>query len=215
MHLILLGAPGSGKGTYAVEIKEHYSIPHISTGEIFRKEIASKSELGILANSFIEKGHLVPDDVTIEIVKKRLIQPDCEKGFILDGYPRTIPQAIALDKFLPTIGKSIDAVLDFEISDQEVIKRIVNRRSCPICRKGYNIVTMPPKEDGLCDVCKVPLVQRDDDTEETVKERLAVYYEQTEPLIDHYKKQGLIISINSEQTVKEVVHEIVTALEDK
>ena len=215
MHLILLGAPGSGKGTYAVAIKEHYSIPHISTGEIFRKEIASNTELGILANSFIEKGHFVPDDVTIEIVRKRLIQDDCKNGFILDGYPRTIKQAEDLDEFLPTIGKKIDYVLNFEISDEEVIKRIVNRRACPVCRKGYNIVSLPPKEEGICDVCKTPLIQRDDDNEDTVKERLVVYYEQTAPLIDYYHKKELIVSINSEQPIDKVVEEIIVNLEAK
>ena len=215
MHLVLLGAPGSGKGTYAVELKEYYGIPHISTGEIFRKEIASKSELGILANSYIEKGQLCPDDVTNEIVKKRLIEPDCVKGFILDGFPRTIPQAKFLDELLPIIGKRLEAVVDLEITDEEVISRIVNRRSCPKCRKGYNLITKKPLVDGLCDDCKVPLVQRDDDTEETVKKRLKVYYSETEPLIKYYTDSGFILKINSEQPIKKVVKDIVVALEDR
>lgn len=215
MHLVLLGAPGSGKGTYAVELKKRYGIPHISTGEIFRKEIASKSELGILANSYIERGCLCPDDVTIEIVKKRLMQPDCVKGFILDGFPRTIAQAEFLTKLLPEIGKNLEAVIDLEVSDEEVISRIVNRRSCPKCRRGYNIVTLKPIEDGLCDDCKVPLVQRDDDTEETVRKRLKVYYEETEPLIKYYTDSGEILKINGQQPIDKVVDDIVIALEDR
>lgn len=215
MHLVLLGAPGSGKGTYAVELKEYYGIPHISTGEIFRKEIASKSELGILANSYIEKGQLCPDDVTNEIVKKRLIEPDCVKGFILDGFPRTIPQAKFLDELLPIIGKRLEAVVDLEISDEEVISRIVNRRSCPKCRKGYNLITKKPLVDGICDDCKVPLVQREDDTEETVKKRLKVYYNETEPLIKYYTESGFMLKINSEQPIEKVVKDIIVALEDR
>lgn len=215
MHLILLGAPGSGKGTYAAVLKERYGIPHISTGEIFRKEIASKSELGILANSYIEKGCLCPDDVTIEIVKKRLVQPDCVKGFILDGFPRTIPQAEFLTELLPIIGKRLEAVIDLEISDEEVISRIVNRRSCPKCRRGYNIVSQKPLVEGYCDDCKVPLTQRDDDTEETVKKRLKVYYKETEPLIKYYTDSGFILKINSEQPIDKVVEDIVIALEDR
>lgn len=215
MHLILLGAPGSGKGTYAVELKERYGIPHISTGEIFRKEIASKSELGILANSYIERGQLCPDDVTIEIIKKRLVQPDCVKGFILDGFPRTIPQAEFLDELLPIIGKRLEAVIDLEVSDEAVIKRIVNRRSCPVCRKGYNLIYQKPQVEGICDICKVPLVQRDDDTEETVKKRLKVYYKETEPLIKYYTDSGYILKINSEQPIDKVVEDIVIALEDR
>lgn len=215
MHLVLLGAPGSGKGTYAVELKEYYGIPHISTGEIFRKEIASKSELGILANSYIEKGQLCPDDVTNEIVKKRLIEPDCVKGFILDGFPRTIPQAKFLDELLPIIGKRLEAVVDLEISDEEVISRIVNRRSCPKCRKGYNLITKKPLVDGICDDCKVPLVQREDDTEDTVKKRLKVYYNETEPLIKYYTDSGFMLKINSEQPIEKVVKDIIVALEDR
>ena len=215
MHLVLLGAPGSGKGTYAVELKEYYGIPHISTGEIFRKEIASKSELGILANSYIEKGQLCPDDVTNEIVKKRLIEPDCVKGFILDGFPRTIPQAKFLDELLPIIGKRLEAVVDLEITDEEVISRIVNRRSCPKCRKGYNLITKKPLVDGICDDCKVPLVQREDDTEDTVKKRLKVYYNETEPLIKYYTDSGFMLKINSEQPIEKVVKDIIVALEDR
>ena len=215
MHLILLGAPGSGKGTYAVELKEYYGIPHISTGEIFRKEIASKTELGILANSFIEKGQLCPDDVTNEIVKKRLVEPDCLKGFILDGFPRTIAQAKFLDELLPIIGKRLEAVIDLEITDEEVIRRIVNRRSCPICKEGYNLITKKPLVEGVCDKCNVPLVQRDDDTEETVRKRLKVYYNETEPLIKYYTDSGFMLKINSEQPIEKVVKDIVVALEDR
>lgn len=215
MHLILLGAPGSGKGTYAVELKKHYGIPHISTGEIFREEIASKSELGFLAKSLIDKGEFVPDDVTIEIVTKRLLQDDCKHGFILDGFPRTLQQAKALTEFLPTIGKKIDAVVNLEIKDEEVVKRIVNRLTCPKCKRGYNLLSLPPKEDGICDDCKVALVKRADDNEQTISSRLAIYHERTQVLIDYYKKLGLIISIDSNKSIQDVTNSIIVSLEEK
>lgn len=215
MHLILLGAPGSGKGTYAVGLKEHYGIPHISTGQIFRNEIASHTELGILAQSLIDKGEFVPDDVTIEIVKKRLKQDDCKNGFILDGFPRTLNQAEALTAFLPTIGKKIDAVVDLEISEDVVVERIVNRLSCPNCKKGYNKLYVPPKKEGICDDCNTPLIQREDDNEETIRSRLTIYHDRTQPLIDYYDNLGLIISINSNQTIEKVTKDIIVSLEGK
>lgn len=215
MHLILLGAPGSGKGSYAVGLKKHYGIPHISTGEIFRNEIASQSELGILAQSLIDRGEFVPDDVTIEIVKKRLQQDDCKNGFILDGFPRTLPQAKSLTDFLPTIGKKIDAVVNLEISEDVVVKRIVNRLSCPKCKKGYNLISIPPKNAGLCDDCNTPLIRREDDNEETVLSRLSIYHERTQPLIEYYDKLGLIISIDSNGTIEEVTKDIIVSLEEK
>lgn len=215
MHLILLGAPGSGKGSYAVGLKKHYGIPHISTGEIFRNEIASQSELGILAQSLIDRGEFVPDDVTIEIVKKRLQQDDCKNGFILDGFPRTLPQAKSLTDFLPTIGKNIDAVVNLEISEDVVVKRIVNRLSCPKCKKGYNLISIPPKNAGLCDDCNTPLIRREDDNEETVLSRLSIYHERTQPLIEYYDKLGLIISIDSNGTIEEVTKDIIVSLEEK
>ena len=215
MHLILLGAPGSGKGTYAVGLKKHYGIPHISTGEIFRTEIASQSELGLLAQSLIDKGEFVPDDVTIKIVKKRLLQNDCKNGFILDGFPRTLPQAYALNEFLPTIGKKIDAVINLEISEDVVVERIVNRLSCPNCKKGYNKISIPPKHEGICDDCGTPLIQREDDNEETVRSRLAIYHERTQPLIEYYDKLGLIISIDSNNSIEKVTEDIIVSLEEK
>ena len=215
MHLILLGAPGSGKGTYAVGLKKHYGIPHISTGEIFRTEIASQSELGLLAQSLIDKGEFVPDDVTIKIVKKRLLQNDCKNGFILDGFPRTLPQAYALNEFLPTIGKKIDAVINLEISEDVVVERIVNRLSCPNCKKGYNKISSPPKHEGICDDCGTPLIQREDDNEETVRSRLAIYHERTQPLIEYYDKLGLIISIDSNNSIEKVTEDIIVSLEEK
>ena len=215
MHLILLGAPGSGKGSYAVGLKEHYGIPHISTGEIFRNEIASQSELGKLAQSLIDKGNFVPDDVTIEIVKKRLLKDDCKNGFILDGFPRTLVQAEALTNFLPTIGKKIDAVVNLEVSEDIVVKRIVNRLSCPNCGKGYNKISIPPKQEGICDICGCKLTQREDDNEETVRSRLEIYHSKTQPLIDYYDKLNLIISIDSNHSIEEVTKNIIVALEEK
>lgn len=213
MHLILMGAPGSGKGSYAAVLKEHYRVPHISTGEIFRDAIEKKTPMGLIAKTYIDKGNLVPDDITNEIVKERLKQKDCENGFLLDGYPRTIAQAESLTKILDELGITLDAAVNLEVDDDLIVRRIVNRRSCPKCGKGYNLITYPPKKEGICDVCNTPLFTRKDDNEETVTSRLDVYNKQTRPLVDYYEKLGKLVSIDSNGTIEDTVKDIIKTLE--
>ena len=213
MHLILMGAPGSGKGSYAAVLKEHYRVPHISTGEIFRDAIEKKTPMGLIAKTYIDKGNLVPDDITNEIVKERLKQKDCENGFLLDGYPRTIAQAESLTKILDELGITLDAAVNLEVDDDLIVRRIVNRRSCPKCGKGYNLITYPPKKEGICDVCNTPLFTRKDDNEETVTSRLDVYNKQTRPLVDYYDKLGKLVSIDSNGTIEDTVNDIIKTLE--
>lgn len=209
MHLLIMGAPGSGKGTCAVELKDFYSIPHISTGDIFRKAISEKTELGKIAEKLINDGQFVPDDVTNAIVKERLAKDDCQKGFILDGYPRTLEQAKVLTEILTELNITLDAVIDLEVKDEAIEARIVNRRLCKNCGKGYNLISMPPKKEGICDDCGGALYQRDDDTSETILKRLDVYHKKTEPIISYYKELGLLISIDGNKLPKEVVNDIV------
>ena len=213
MHLILMGAPGSGKGSYSAVLKEHYRVPHISTGEIFRDAIEKKTPMGLIAKTYIDKGNLVPDDITNEIVKERLKQKDCENGFLLDGYPRTIAQAESLTKILDELGITLDAAVNLEVDDDLIVRRIVNRRSCPKCGKGYNLITYPPKKEGICDVCNTPLFTRKDDNEETVTSRLDVYNKQTRPLVDYYDKLGKLVSIDSNGTIEDTVKDIIKTLE--
>jgi len=213
MHLILMGAPGSGKGSYAAVLKEHYRVPHISTGEIFREAIANKTPMGLIAKTYIDKGNLVPDEITNEIVKERIKQEDCKNGFLLDGYPRTINQAENFTKTLEELNINLDACINLEVDYDLVIKRIINRRSCPNCGKGYNLITCPPIEAGLCDVCKTPLFTRADDNEETIKSRLDVYDKQTKPLVAYYDKLGKLVSIDSNGTIEDVVNDIIKTLE--
>lgn len=209
MHLLIMGAPGSGKGTCAVELKSFYGIPHISTGEIFRKAISDKTPLGIIAQGLIDEGHFVPDDITNQIVKERLSEDDCKKGFLLDGYPRNLVQAEALSKMLKELNIELDAAIDLEIDDQVIVERIVNRRLCSKCGKGYNLISIPPKQADICDDCGSPLYQRKDDNVETIKERIAVYNEQTLPIISYYKNLGILVSINGNQNINDVVDEII------
>lgn len=213
MHLILMGAPGSGKGSYAAVLKEHYRVPHISTGEIFRDAIEKKTPMGLIAKTYIDKGNLVPDDITNEIVKERLQQKDCENGFLLDGYPRTIAQAESLTEILDELGITLDAAVNLEVDDDLIVRRIVNRRSCPKCGKGYNLITYPPKKEGICDICNTPLFTRKDDNEETVMSRLDVYNKQTRPLVDYYDKLGKLVSIDSNGTIEDTVNDIIKTLE--
>lgn len=213
MNLILLGPPGAGKGTQAKRIVEKYGIPQISTGDMFREAVAKGTELGKKAKEYMDRGELVPDEIVIGIVRERLSQPDCERGFILDGFPRTINQAEALDEMLDDMGRRIDAVINIVVPDEEILKRIVYRRICKECGAVYNLIFNPPKQDGVCDKCGGELYQRDDDREETVKERLRVYKEQTEPLVRYYSQKGIIHDIDGTKDIEDVWKQIESVLE--
>jgi len=212
MNLILLGGPGAGKGTQAKLIVEEYKIPQISTGDMLREAVKQGTELGKRAKEYMDKGELVPDEVVIGIVRERIKQPDCEKGFILDGFPRTITQAEALDKMLDEIDKKIDAVVNIHVPEEEIVKRIVNRRTCKKCGAIYHLIYSPPKEPNKCDKCGGELYQRDDDKEETVRERLRVYKQQTEPLIEYYEKKRILYNVDGTKDINGVFEEIKSVL---
>lgn len=214
MKIIMLGAPGAGKGSQASRIAKEYQLPHISTGDIFRANLKEETELGKRAKSFMDKGELVPDDITIAMLLDRIHKEDCKNGYILDGFPRTIPQAEALKEALAKKDEKIDLALDVEASDELIIKRMDGRRTCPACGAIYHIVTLPPKTEGICDRCGADLIQRKDDNEETVKNRLKIYHEVTEPLISYYKKEGILEEIDGAEEldkvfekVKRIIHE--------
>ena len=196
MKIIMLGAPGAGKGTQAKKIAEKYQIPHISTGDIFRANIKQGTELGNKAKSYMDAGELVPDKLVVDLVVDRVAQEDCKNGYVLDGFPRTIPQAEALDAALAEIGSKIDYAINIEVSDADIIERMSGRRACETCGATYHIVNVPPKKEGICDIDGGKLILRDDDKPETVKNRLAVYHEQTEPLIKYYTDKGEIFDID-------------------
>ena len=204
MRVILLGPPGAGKGTQAKLISEKFSIPHISTGDIFRANIKEKTPLGIEAKRYIDNGQLVPDEVTIGIVKDRLTKDDCDNGFLLDGFPRTVAQAEALDEFLKGINKDLDVALLIKVPEEFIMERMTGRRVCTSCGASYHIRFNPPKIEGKCDICDNELIQRKDDTEATVKERLEVYSKQTYPLINYYKDNGIISEVNGTESIDEV-----------
>ncbi|MEU1402638.1 adenylate kinase [Streptomyces sp. NPDC005728] len=213
MRIVLVGPPGAGKGTQAVRLAEKLAIPHISTGDLFRANISQQTELGKLAKSYMDAGNLVPDEVTIAMAKDRMEQPDAENGFLLDGFPRNVSQAEALDQLLDSEDIKLDAVLDLEVPEEEVVKRIAGRR---ICRNDsshvFHVTYSRPKQEGVCDVCGGELYQRDDDSEETVRKRLEVYHTQTEPIIDYYKAQGLVVTISSLGPVDEITQRALEAL---
>ncbi len=190
MKIVLLGAPGAGKGTQAKSLSEKLAVPHISTGDIFRANIKGNTPLGIKAKEYMDKGQLVPDELTVEIVKDRLANPDCSKGFILDGFPRTIPQAEYLDSVLKDMNIELDATLLINVKDEDIIERMSGRRTCPNCGASYHVIYNPTKIEGICDVCKTPVIQRPDDAAETVLSRLETYHQQTQPLISYYGKAG-------------------------
>ncbi|MDO5707170.1 MAG: adenylate kinase [Andreesenia angusta] len=215
MRLVLLGPPGAGKGTQAMGIVEKYNTPHISTGDIFRKNIKENTELGLEAKSYMDKGLLVPDELVVKIVKDRLEEPDCKDGFLLDGFPRTVVQADALDEELKEMGIALDNVINIEVPSTELIKRAIGRRICKSCGDTFHIEFNKPKKEGICDNCSGELFQREDDTEETVSKRIEVYNEQTQPLIDYYEKKGIIINIDGTQSIDKVFEEIVNKLESK
>lgn len=206
MNIVLLGAPGSGKGTLASRLEERLHIPHIATGDIFRFNLKNNTELGKLAKSYIDKGELVPDDVTCNMVRDRFNEQDAKEGFILDGFPRTIPQATELDKMLKEMGRKIDYVFLVQADDERIVKRMGGRRVCKNCGEVYHVETLKPKVEGICDKCGSELVQRDDDKENVVKDRLKVYHEQTAPLIDYYKNQNLVHEVDGFATVEEVTN---------
>jgi adenylate kinase len=213
MRIVLVGPPGAGKGTQAAFLAQNLSIPHISTGDLFRANISRQTELGKLAKSYMDAGNLVPDEVTIAMAKDRMEQPDAEGGFLLDGFPRNVSQAEALDELLETESMQLDAVLDLEVPEDEVVKRIAGRR---ICRNDsshvFHVTNKQPAKDGVCDVCGGELYQRDDDSEETVRTRLEVYHTQTEPIIDYYKAQGLVVTISALGKVEDVTRRAMEAL---
>ncbi|MBR3249713.1 MAG: adenylate kinase [Clostridia bacterium] len=204
MILIMLGAPGTGKGTVAGILSKKLGIPQVSTGDIFRKNISEKTELGKLAESYISKGALVPDDVTVKLVEDRLNQEDAQAGVILDGFPRTTAQAEALDKILENINKKVDMTINLTTPEEEIIERIVNRRICPKCKSVYNLVLNPTKKEGICDKCGAELTARADDNEETIKSRLETYFEQTSPLVNYYEEKGKLFSATVSKTINKM-----------
>ncbi|KGG81023.1 adenylate kinase [Caloranaerobacter azorensis H53214] len=212
MRLILLGPPGAGKGTQASGIVKKYNIPHISTGDIFRKNIKEGTELGRKAKEYIDKGLLVPDDIVVAIVKDRLTESDCKDGFLLDGFPRTVAQADALETELNNLNMQLDKVINIEVDKEALIERAVGRRICKECGATYHIKFNPPKQEGICDICGGELYQRKDDTVETVTKRIEVYLEQTKPLIDYYKDKGILANIDGMQDIDKVFEDIVSAL---
>jgi len=212
VRIILLGPPGSGKGTQAKLLSKKYSIPHIAMGDILREEVAKKTPLGKKVNVYMSKGELVPDEIVIEVLKKRLQEADCVDGFILDGFPRTLNQAKALDNMLNELNLKIDAVIYIEVPDEEIMKRLSLRRTCKVCGRIYNLHYNPPKQDGKCDVCGGELIIRDDDKPEVIKNRLKVYNDQTKPLVDYYKSHKLLIRINGVDPIDKVFQQIVEKL---
>lgn len=212
LRTILLGPPGAGKGTQAVKIVEKYGIPHISTGDIFRENIKKGTELGKKAQKYMNKGELVPDDLVIAIATARLLEDDCKNGFLLDGFPRTVYQAEKLDEFLEAHNSKIDKVVDISVGKEELMIRLTGRRVCKKCGASYHIVNIPPKKEGVCDICGGPLIQRDDDNAETAANRIEVYEEQTRPLVDYYKKAGNLVLIDGTTGLENVFADIVRAL---
>ena len=212
MKIIMLGAPGAGKGTQAKMIAAKYNIPHISTGDIFRANIKNGTELGMKAKSYMDQGQLVPDDVTIGMLLDRISQEDCAEGYVLDGFPRTIPQAVSLTKALEERGESIDYAINVDVPDQAIVTRMAGRRACLACGATYHIVYNAPKKENVCDVCGEGLVLRDDDKPETVQKRLTVYHDQTKPLIDYYGKAGILVTVDGTQELNKVFEDIVSVL---
>ena len=212
MKIIMLGAPGAGKGTQAKQIADKYKIPHISTGDIFRANIKNGTELGKKAKEYMDQGLLVPDELTWDLVMDRIQQEDCANGFVLDGFPRTIPQAEALTAALDQINEKMDYAIDVDVPDENIVNLMSGRRACLNCGATYHIVSIPTKVEGICDRCGEPVVLRDDDKPETVQKRLKVYHEQTQPLIDYYKKANILKSVDGTQPMEKVFSDIVAIL---
>lgn len=212
MKIIMLGAPGAGKGTQAKMIAKKYGIPHVSTGDIFRANIKGGTELGKKAKAYMEQGQLVPDEVTINMLLDRISEADCKNGYVLDGFPRTIPQAESLTKALDARGETIDYAIDVDVPDQNIVTRMGGRRACVSCGATYHIVYNAPKAEGICDTCGEKLVLRDDDKPETVQKRLTVYHDQTQPLIDYYKEAGILKSVDGTKDLNDVFADITVIL---
>lgn len=212
MKIIMLGAPGAGKGTQAIMIAEKYGIPHVSTGDIFRANIKNNTPLGQEAKTYMDKGALVPDELTVKILLDRVAKDDCKNGYVLDGFPRTIVQADVLKKALTELNDSIDFAINVDVPDENIVKRMGGRRACVKCGATYHIEHVPPKKEGICDNCGEKLVLRDDDQPETVKKRLAVYHEQTQPLIDYYNKEGVLKNVDGTKDMNDVFADIVSIL---
>ena len=208
MKIIMLGAPGAGKGTQAKKIADAYHIPHISTGDIFRANLKEGTELGLKAKEYMDRGELVPDELTCDLVMDRIQKDDAKEGFVLDGFPRTIPQAEALTEALKKIGQAMDIAINVDVPDENIIERMGGRRACVGCGATYHIVTVPPKTEGKCDRCGADLILRDDDKPETVKKRLEVYHAQTQPLIDYYEKQGILKTVDGTKAPADVEADI-------
>ncbi len=215
MYILLMGPPGAGKGTQAESLIAKYNIPQISTGDMFRAAVKNETPLGLEAKKYMESGQLVPDEVTIGIVRERLSEEDCKAGFILDGFPRTTAQAVSLDAILSDLGITLDGVINISVPNEELIVRATGRLICPICGTTYHVKFKPPKQPGICDKDGGKLYQREDDKEETVRQRLEVYGTQTKPLIDYYKNSGHYVEINGLQPMDRVFDDIVAALEKK
>ena len=212
MKIIMLGAPGAGKGTQAKMIADKYGVPHVSTGDIFRANIKNGTELGMEAKKYMDQGLLVPDELTVKILLDRVSQPDCKNGYLLDGFPRTIPQAEVLDKALAELGESIDYAIDVDVPDENIVKRMSGRRACVSCGATYHVVHVPPKKEGICDRCGSELILRDDDKPETVTNRPDVYHNQTQPLIDFYTKKGVLKTVDGTVDMQDVFKAIVAIL---
>ncbi len=212
MKIIMLGAPGAGKGTQAKMIADKYQIPHISTGDIFRSNIKSGTELGMEAKKYMDQGQLVPDELTVKILLDRVANEDCKNGYVLDGFPRTIPQATVLENALNDLNESIDFAIDVAVADEVIINRMSGRRACVACGATYHIVNIPPAVEGICDRCNSELILRDDDQEETVKNRLKVYHDQTQPLIDFYTQRNVLHAVDGTLSLNEVFDKIIEIL---
>lgn len=213
MNIILMGLPGAGKGTQASEIVKKYPIPHISTGDMFRKAIKEETDLGKEAKSYMDRGELVPDEVTIGIVRERLAEEDAKKGFLLDGFPRTVEQADALNEILSDLDRKVDAVMNIEVAEEELMNRLTGRRICEVCGTTYHLVFNPPKVEGVCDLDGGKLYQREDDNPETVANRLSVNVKQTKPLLDFYENQGVLKNIDGSRQIDNVTEDVIQILE--